>query len=70
VSTGSTEVRFRYAREDLLRAVAERKGVSLTMLMRSLADSAVASEGLPEAERGVIVRVYARTAEACSGSFK
>ncbi|MGY3240561.1 hypothetical protein ACVMAJ_007451 [Bradyrhizobium sp. USDA 4448] len=46
-----TEVRFRYAREDLLRVVAERKGLSLTMLMRSLADSAVASEGFAVAEQ-------------------
>jgi len=46
-----TEVRFRYAREDLLRAVADRKGLSLTMLLRSLADSALASEGFPVGER-------------------
>lgn len=45
------EVGFRYARADLLRTVAERKGMSLSTLLRSLADSAVASEGFPVGEQ-------------------
>lgn len=62
-----TEVRFRYAREDLLRAAAERKGLSLTMLMRSLADSAVASEGFPVAEQQYCL---VKDGELISTSFK
>ncbi|WP_369723670.1 hypothetical protein AB8Z38_06775 [Bradyrhizobium sp. LLZ17] len=41
------DVGFRYDRPDLLRAVAERRGVGLSTLLRSLADAAVASEGFP-----------------------
>jgi len=64
------EVGFRYARADLLKAVAERRGVSLASLMRSLADSAVASEGFPIEEQqwalvvgGEIVSVTFRPAK-------
>ena len=35
------DVSFRYDRADLLKAVAERRGVGLSTLLRSLADSAV-----------------------------
>jgi hypothetical protein len=45
------DVGFRYDRADLLKAVAERRGVGLSTLLRSLADSAVASEGFPVAEQ-------------------
>ncbi|QOZ34426.1 hypothetical protein [Bradyrhizobium sp. CCBAU 53421] len=44
------EVRFQYSRQDLLKSLADRRGVNLSMLMRSLADSALAADGFPVAE--------------------
>lgn len=45
------DVSFRYARADLLKALAERKGMGLSTLLRSLADAALASEGFPVGEQ-------------------
>jgi hypothetical protein len=44
-------VTFRYPRGDALRAVAERRGVQVSTLLRSLADAALASEGFPVVEQ-------------------
>ncbi|MDF0521525.1 hypothetical protein P0R31_30205 [Bradyrhizobium yuanmingense] len=38
---------FRYAREELLKAAAERKGLTVSAYLRSIADAALASEGFP-----------------------
>ncbi|MCC8961720.1 hypothetical protein H8A95_05140 [Bradyrhizobium sp. Pear76] len=43
-------ITFRYGREDLLKALADRRGVNLSTLMRSLADAALASEGFAVAD--------------------
>ncbi|MGY4160497.1 hypothetical protein ACVINW_006339 [Bradyrhizobium sp. USDA 4461] len=45
------EVRFQYGRQDLLKALADRRGVNLSTLMRSLADAALASEGFAVADQ-------------------
>lgn len=45
------DIGFRYARADLLKAVADRRGMGLSTLLRSLADSALASEGFPVGEQ-------------------
>lgn len=58
---------FRYAREDLLKAVADRRGMRLSTLLRSLADSALASEGFPVAEQQYCL---VRDGELVSTSFK
>jgi hypothetical protein len=42
---------FRYAREELLKAAAERKGLTVSAYLRSIADAALASEGFPVAEQ-------------------
>lgn len=44
-------MQFRYAREDLLKAAAERKGLSASAYLRSIADAALASEGFPVGEQ-------------------
>lgn len=44
------EVRFQYSRQDLLKSLADRRGVNLSTLMRSLADAALASEGFAVAK--------------------
>lgn len=44
------EVRFQYSRQDLLKSLADRRGVNLSTLMRSLADAALAAEGFAVAE--------------------
>ncbi|MCP1758027.1 hypothetical protein [Bradyrhizobium elkanii] len=48
---GAGEVRFQYSRQDLLKSLADRRGVNLTTLMRSLADAALAAEGFAVAEQ-------------------
>lgn len=42
---------FRYAREELLKAAAQRKGLTVSAFLRSIADAALASEGFPVAEQ-------------------
>ncbi|MCK1742217.1 hypothetical protein IVA80_15435 [Bradyrhizobium sp. 139] len=42
---------FRYAREELLKAAAERKGVTVSAYLRSLADAALVAEGFPVGEQ-------------------
>jgi len=42
---------FRYAREELLKAAAERKGLTVSAYLRSIADAALASEGFPVGEQ-------------------
>jgi hypothetical protein len=42
---------FRYAREELLRAAAERKGLTVSAYLRSITDAALASEGFPVGEQ-------------------
>jgi len=42
---------FRYAREELLKAAAERKGLSVAAYLRSITDAALASEGFPIGEQ-------------------
>ncbi|WP_420971517.1 hypothetical protein [Bradyrhizobium sp. B120] len=44
------DLSFRYARADLLRSAAERRGVSVTAFLRSIADAALAADGFPVAE--------------------
>lgn len=61
------DVGFRYDRADLLKAVAERRGVGLSTLLRSLADSAVAAEGFPVAEQQYCL---VRNGELITTSFK
>ncbi len=61
------EVGFRYDRADLLKAVAERRGVGLSTLLRSLADSALASEGFPVTEQQYCL---VRDGELIATSFK
>ncbi|WP_407146344.1 hypothetical protein [Bradyrhizobium sp. ORS 86] len=39
------EVSFRYPRADLLRALADRRGTTVSTLVRSLADAALEAEG-------------------------
>ncbi|WGR67837.1 MULTISPECIES: hypothetical protein [unclassified Bradyrhizobium] len=58
---------FRYAREDLLKAAAERKGLTVSAYLRSLADSALASEGFPVAEQQYCL---VRGGELIATSFK
>ena len=42
---------FRYAREELLKAAAERKGLSVAAYLRSITDAALASEGFSVGEQ-------------------
>ncbi|WP_456746489.1 hypothetical protein [Bradyrhizobium sp. USDA 4354] len=42
---------FHYAREELLKAAAERKGLTVSAYLRSIADAALASEGFPVGEQ-------------------
>jgi len=42
---------FRYAREELLKAAAERKGLTISAYLRSITDAALASEGFPIGEQ-------------------
>jgi hypothetical protein len=42
---------FRYAREELLKAAAERKGLTVSAYLRSITDAALASEGFPVGEQ-------------------
>jgi len=44
-------MQFRYAREELLRAAAERKGLTAAAYLRSIADAALASEGFAVTEQ-------------------
>jgi hypothetical protein len=44
------DLSFSYNRADLLRSAAERKGVTVSAYLRSLADAALASDGFPVAE--------------------
>jgi len=46
-----TAMQFRYAREDLLKVAAERKGLTVSAYLRSIADAALASEGFPVGEQ-------------------
>jgi hypothetical protein len=61
------DVGFRYDRADLLKAVAERRGVGLSTLLRSLADAALASEGFPVTEQQYCL---VRDGELITTSFK
>lgn len=61
------DIGFRYARADLLKAVADRRGMGLSTLLRSLADSALASEGFPVGEQQYCL---VRDGELVSTSFK
>ncbi|RXH15143.1 hypothetical protein [Bradyrhizobium guangzhouense] len=61
------DVGFRYDRADLLKALADRRGVGLSTLLRSLADSALASEGFPIADQQYCL---VRDGELISTSFK
>jgi hypothetical protein len=60
-------MQFRYAREDLLRVAAERKGLTVSAYLRSLADAALASEGFPVGEQQYCL---VRGGELISTSFK
>lgn len=61
------DIGFRYARADLLKALADRRGVGLSNLLRSLADAALASEGFPVGEQQYCL---VRGGELVSTSFK
>lgn len=60
-------MQFRYSREDLLKAAAERKGLTVAAYLRSIADAALASEGFPIAEQQWCL---VRGGELVSVSFK
>ncbi|WP_339033620.1 hypothetical protein WHZ78_17605 [Bradyrhizobium symbiodeficiens] len=61
------DIGFRYARADLLKALADRRGVGLSNLLRSLADAALASEGFPVGEQQYCL---VRDGELVTTSFK
>lgn len=61
------DVGFRYDKADLLKAVADRRGMRLSTLLRSLADSALASEGFPVGEQQYCL---VRDGELITTSFK
>ncbi|QOG17912.1 hypothetical protein [Bradyrhizobium sp. SEMIA] len=61
------DVAFRYLRTDLLRAAAERKGLTVSAYLRSIADAALASEGFPVAEQQYCLVI---DGELISTSFK
>lgn len=44
------DLSFRYARADLLQSAAERRGVTVSAFLRSIADAALAADGFPVAE--------------------
>jgi hypothetical protein len=58
---------FRYAREELLKAAAERKGLTVAAYLRSIADAALAAEGFPVGEQQYCL---VRGGELVSTSFK
>lgn len=58
---------FRYAREDLLKAAAERKGLPVAAYLRSITDAALASEGFSIGEQQYCL---VRGGELISTSFK
>jgi hypothetical protein len=58
---------FRYAREELLRAAAERKGLTVSAYLRSITDAALASEGFPVGEQQYCL---VHNGELVSTSFK
>jgi len=58
---------FRYAREELLKAAAERKGLTVSAYLRSIADAALASEGFPVGEQQYCL---VRDGELIATSFK
>jgi hypothetical protein len=58
---------FRYAREELLKAAAERNGLTVSAYLRSITDAALASEGFPVGEQQWCL---VRDGELISTSFK
>lgn len=58
---------FRYAREELLKAAAERKGLTVSAYLRSITDAALASEGFPVGEQQYCL---VRSGELISTGFK
>jgi hypothetical protein len=58
---------FRYAREELLKAAAERKGLTVSAYLRLLADAALAAEGFPVTEQQYCLVI---DGELISTSFK
>lgn len=61
------DLSFRYARADLLKVLAERRGLSTAALVRSLADAALASEGFPVGDQQYCL---VRAGELIDTSFK